>query len=305
MGKLNQCYLCAGPIIEKFLTAYDRQFAGPDDYVYSKCRSCGLVFMNPLPKPEQISAFYPREYSPHQEKPGRGKRKSGRNLFKSQGSNRLLEVGCGTGSLLKRHQELGWNVRGVEINSNACGICRSNGLEVHCGTLLDAPFDNERFDVIFFNHVIEHLLDPVAVFKKAADLLAASGKIILLTPNNASLSFGKYGSAWYHLDAPRHIFLYGPESLRELCAKTGLSILDIRTLPSSRIWTQSEHLNRFQGAVIPQGLEERKKIIETAGNGKKSYRIFRAIISPVCFFSAKLGRGENLRAELIADTARK
>ncbi len=299
MNKLSQCYLCGAPIIDNFLTAYDRQFPRVEDYNYSKCRSCGLVFMNPLPLPEHLAGFYPGEYSPHQEKPGDMKRKSKRNIFSPHGSNRLLEVGCGIGSLLQRHNEIGWKVKGVEINPAACEICRARGLDVHCGTLLDAPLGDEKFDVIFFNHVIEHLLDPVAIFKKASELLAPEGRIILLTPNSGSMGFGRYRSAWYHLDAPRHIFIYGAGSLKGLCDRTGLKIAGIRTLPSTRIWLQSENIERMQGQTLANSLEERKKLIRSSADTKKKSHFFRLLMSPVCAISARLGAGENLRAELV------
>lgn len=329
--KLAQCFLCGGSIIEIFLTAYDRQIARPEDYVYSKCNSCGLIFLNPLPEPEQIPGFYPFSYSPHQDKIRTGKPalfkrllinlfydagKSAnrtlmrkllaplsvfpvRNLFKPYGANRLLEVGCGSGASLERHQSLGWTVKGIEINGMACEICRTKGIDVHCGTLLDVRLAGEKFDIIFFNHVLEHLLDPVSVFQKAAECLSPSGRIIILTPNSDALSFSKYMSTWYQLDAPRHIFLYGPESISRLCARTGLAVMNLKTLPSPKIWCQSRHINKTQGTSLPGNIEERKAVIELSGKKKSSFEFFRKSITPLCLLSAKLGRGENLRAELI------
>lgn len=331
--KLQHCFLCGASIIEKFVAAYDRQIARSEDYTYSKCNSCGLIFLNPLPEPEEIPGFYPVSYLPHQDKMRKGKLSlfkrllinlfydagksasnsfmgklfaplsifSIRNLFRPHGANRLLEVGCGTGAALKRHQALGWTVKGIEINEKACEICRSKGIAVHCGTLLDAQLAGEKFDVIFFNHVLEHLLDPVSVFRKAVECLAPSGKIVLLTPNSAALSFSKYMSTWYQLDAPRHIFLYGPASIRQLSAMTGLAVMNLKTLSSPRICCQSRHINMTQSATLPANIEERKAVIELSEKKKISFALFRKIITPLCFLSAKLGRGENLRAELIRD----
>ena len=46
----------------------------------------------------------------------------------------------------------------------------------------------DRFDSIFIVHVLEHLIDPVAVLRKAKSLLAADGRIFLIVPNGAAAS---------------------------------------------------------------------------------------------------------------------
>ncbi|NKB56771.1 MAG: methyltransferase domain-containing protein [Alphaproteobacteria bacterium] len=46
----------------------------------------------------------------------------------------------------------------------------------------------ERFDAIFIVHVLEHLLDPVAVLRKAKSLLAPEGRVFLVVPNGAAAS---------------------------------------------------------------------------------------------------------------------
>lgn len=46
----------------------------------------------------------------------------------------------------------------------------------------------ERFDAIFIVHVLEHLLDPVAVLRKAKTLLAPKGRLFLIVPNGNAAS---------------------------------------------------------------------------------------------------------------------
>ncbi len=46
----------------------------------------------------------------------------------------------------------------------------------------------ERFDSIFVVHVLEHLMDPVAVLRKAKTLLAPNGRLFLVVPNGAAAS---------------------------------------------------------------------------------------------------------------------
>jgi len=46
----------------------------------------------------------------------------------------------------------------------------------------------ERFDSIFIVHVLEHLIDPVAVLRKAKSLLAPQGRLFLVVPNGGAAS---------------------------------------------------------------------------------------------------------------------
>lgn len=45
-----------------------------------------------------------------------------------------------------------------------------------------------QFDAIFIVHVLEHLVDPVAVLNKARALLAPNGRVYLIVPNGAAAS---------------------------------------------------------------------------------------------------------------------
>lgn len=304
---------------------------GREDYSYSKCRACGLIFLNPLPLPKQIPGFYPQDYSPHQAQLRKKAPKwinrlfsewlyslesvskppliraffrliSGlitQDIFEPRGTNRILEIGCGSGTFLKRHQDFGWTAKGVEINKKAYKTCRAMGLEVYHGKIQDEPFAGEKFDIIVLRHVIEHLLEPVETLHAASKYLAPEGRIVLTTPNSYSLSFSAYGTYWYQLDAPRHIFLFSPKNLRILCDKAGLRIESIKTEYSSRIWSESRYLFRNRNGAFKQDkIGGQKPVSELSEREKHKYRVFRKFISPLCFISAKLGRGENLRAVL-------
>ncbi|MFQ5931489.1 MAG: class I SAM-dependent methyltransferase, partial [Nitrospiraceae bacterium] len=231
----GRCLLCGSTDFSPLVTGYDRMQARDEDYVYSRCASCGLVVLTPLPKSEEIPGLYPEHYSPHVGWRERERNKlinrlaikyfygvdslsrsrllrgmfralSGRvmkGIREPHGANRLLDVGCGSGNLLARYKALGWNVRGIETSPRACAACRKRGLEVHQGTVFDAPFAQRQFDLILLSHVIEHLLDPIGVLKRVAEFLAPGGKLIVTTPNIHGIGFSMYGSCWYPLDAPR------------------------------------------------------------------------------------------------------
>ena len=138
---------------------------------------------------------------------------------------RLLDVGCGNGQLLVRMRALGWEVAGVEPDAAACQVAREAcGLEVVTGALAAADLAPEQWDVVTANHVLEHVLDPVAMLQDCARLLRPGGKLVVTTPNIRSLACDHFKSAWLHWDPPRHIHCFGPRALQTCAERAGLEV---------------------------------------------------------------------------------
>jgi 2-polyprenyl-3-methyl-5-hydroxy-6-metoxy-1,4-benzoquinol methylase len=133
----------------------------------------------------------------------------------------LLDVGCGNGSFLVLAQQAGWTVHGVDFDPDAVCTARARGLDVRHGGI--ELFDGQRecFDVITICHVIEHVFDPVAVIEHMYALLKPGGVLWLDTPNLDSLGHQRFGRNWRDLDPPRHLVLFGADSLSSLLTKTG------------------------------------------------------------------------------------
>ncbi len=55
-------------------------------------------------------------------------------------------------------------------------------------TLFEDFETTTRYDSIFIVHVLEHLIDPVAVLRKARSLLAPNGRVFLVVPNGSAAS---------------------------------------------------------------------------------------------------------------------
>src|SRR5262249_60276142 len=72
--------------------------------------------------------------------------------------------------------------QGIEISRAACEQAWQRGLKVFHGTLDEFETD-DRFDLVFMSHVIEHVLDPVATVAKIRSLLKPGGVLYLETPN--------------------------------------------------------------------------------------------------------------------------
>ncbi|MEA2828919.1 MAG: hypothetical protein QOG43_3358 [Actinomycetota bacterium] len=136
---------------------------------------------------------------------------------------RLLDVGCGAGRYLLVMKALGWDVVGVEPDAGSRAVAESQGLRV-VPTLADGDLAPGSFDVITLNHVIEHLADPVAELRSLRPLLAPDGLLGVATPNWASLGRRFFGPSWYALEAPRHLVLFDPATLRATVEAAGFRV---------------------------------------------------------------------------------
>jgi len=226
------------------------------------------------------------------------------DLVEPHGWNRMLDVGCGAGELMAQHRELGWSVTGIEPDPRAAALSRGRGLEVHHGTVFDAPLDGRNFDVILMSQVIEHLPDPVEALKRAGRWLAPGGKVVLITPNASSLCFKFFGSHWFPLEAPRHLFLFDPDTIRRLAAKAGLECRSSRTRCEGWIVDYSIHYRQTQPAILPADPSERELMIKRSEDLRRKHQLARKLIAPLLSVGAGFGRGDLIRAELVARNAR-
>lgn len=98
--------------------------------------------------------------------------------------SRVLDLGCGTGTLLA-HAQAPHIAVGVDLGASAIRAAKSRGLEAARSTLEGAflPFKDGSFDRITCLHLIEHLFDPRPLLTEAYRVLCSGGLLVLLTPN--------------------------------------------------------------------------------------------------------------------------
>ena len=98
-------------------------------------------------------------------------------------NKRILDIGCGIGTYVRRFGEFTNWAYGVdiEIDRVAEGSQRAPNLAVAVGERL--PFKDESFDVIFLNEVLEHVADDAQTIREAHRVTAAGGHIVIYVPN--------------------------------------------------------------------------------------------------------------------------
>jgi SAM-dependent methyltransferase len=146
-------------------------------------------------------------------------------LVPSRPHGRCLEVGPGTGADLLRLRRLGWAVvEGLDLDPEAArGAAARSGCTVHVGRLgsFAAP---ERFDLIYASHSFEHLPSVRESILALRELLADSGRLVLILPNAESLTTRLDRRHAVTVDAPRHLVLPPLQALRGALAAAGFAV---------------------------------------------------------------------------------
>lgn len=243
------CNLCESTECKFLFNAKDRLHGFEGNFSYVVCKNCGLVYMNPQVCPAEIVKFYPPDYAPHKakaetklrERHGVKKKLRKRPFIKPicdklRQQLRLLDVGCGNGRFLNEIKTLtGCEVYGVDISANAAKAAREDyGIDIFTGPITESPFSDNFFDVITAWSCLEHVGNPSQVLLKISKILKNDGLCVISTPNFDSLNARLFKDKWYHLDCPRHLYLYTPKTIVNLLEKTGFVVTEMAYEKSSK-----------------------------------------------------------------------
>ena len=150
---------------------------------------------------------------------------------------RALDVGCGSGVLLRNLAGVGWEAEGLEWDPAAAAVASAaTGLHVSSGTVHDLT-DRGAFNLIVLSHVFEHLADPVRDLRRMGELLTSDGRIVLIYPNPRALAARRFGAHWLGWDPPRHLVIPPRSALPGMAKASGLRSVASRTLARSAAFT--------------------------------------------------------------------
>lgn len=217
-----------------------------------KCEGCGLGSLHPMPDSARIQSFYPAEYygeptakfEPLVEAGVRfGARMRVRSLIGDLPTgSKVLDVGCGRGVMLRALLDLGHEAHGVEIAPEAASGADPRAQIRIAPELSEAGYDDNTFDAVILWHVLEHLPQPDKTLNEISRILRPGGRLVLAVPNFASWQSRYSAQDWFHLDLPRHLYHFTPDTIQRLLACSGFqcdSVRHLAMLQNSFGWLQS------------------------------------------------------------------
>jgi SAM-dependent methyltransferase len=319
---LRTCPVCASPEVSETVDLAERMFGMGGSFPYVRCAECDALRISKVP--DDLARYYPADYYAFQDVPptdysqslkmrfvrlrdryeftgtgGVGKAMSSLKSYpvtrylwpaKLQPHERILDVGCGSGSLLKRLHNLGYN--------NLTGIDPYLSLPLEVQGLSLKPMELAEiqgpFDVVMMHHVLEHIADQRGTMGELHRLLAPGGRAVIRIPTISCEAWEIYRECWYQLDAPRHLILHSRRSFRRLAEDSGFKVKSLiddsieDQFIYSEMYRQGIPLNpqnsqdqaRFDDAlarsVIP-ALAKRAEDLNAQGRGD----MFCAILEPI------------------------
>ncbi len=107
-------------------------------------------------------------------------------VYLPSGAKKVLDVGCGAGNFgagLK--EKFNCEVWGIDISEESVREAQSKLDKAFCGSVTEklAEFPDGYFDAIYFNDVLEHLVDPYSLLRDIARKLSPTGVVIASIPN--------------------------------------------------------------------------------------------------------------------------
>lgn len=226
------CPWC-GPPAASLLQAKDLNRRTVSDwFTYYRCRTCAVVFLEPVPT--DLSIHYPASY--HDVPTARRGYaplvateafKIAMVVANHEARGRLLDIGPGGGAFACLAQDAGFDVEVLEAATEVClELERVLGVRAHRSLANSAAIAGlGPYDVITMWQVAEHLEGPRAALDAAAGELAPGGLLVVAAPNPLSLQFRLLGSRWPHLDAPRHLRLIPVAALEAWSRDAGLEVV--------------------------------------------------------------------------------
>ncbi len=194
-----------------------------------KCDQCGLIFINPRPRIEGIIECYAQAVDERYVSQAKGRLATFRRSMGLIGKyakqkGKILDVGTAVGFFLKVAKDEGWETYGVEPSKWMSEYGNNHlGVDIRRGTLEDAKFPDNYFDVVTMWDVLEHTGNPMATLKEANRVLKKGGLLVVNFPNIGDIFARMFGYKWWFILSV-HLYYFTPHTLSAMLARSGFEV---------------------------------------------------------------------------------
>ncbi|MBS3056352.1 MAG: class I SAM-dependent methyltransferase [Candidatus Aenigmarchaeota archaeon] len=155
----------------------------------------------------------------------------------------VLDIGCGSGVVTRKiARNVGCRTTGIDISEACINHAASKSreeqlknIDFRVGSIENIPSSDGKFDVIIASHIIEHIRDTEKALEQIYKKLKNNGKVIITTPNYASLwpiaefTFDKTLTEKGYSLHEQHITKFNMLKLKSLLRRTGFEDVNAET----------------------------------------------------------------------------
>ena len=205
-----------------------------------RCRSCGTVFMDPMPDPATLENLYSdaydgatKGYFAKVESKLRRSRGRVRQLRRYVKDGRFLDVGTNGGFMAKAAHDAGFEVWGIEPDPVSVAYAQENYPEINFfqGFIQDfvkTELGKVPFDVVYCSEVLEHVPDANSFVAAISRATKPGGVLYLTTPDISHHRVPANILAWDSFFPPSHCIYFTPESLTQLLSRHKFTVFHKR-----------------------------------------------------------------------------
>ena len=212
------CIICEYTNLNlNFSKVYANDMFNAGTLIRHKCPNCGLIFGDLrflLLSEKEINDDHEDLYSYYSEGntvPFILNNLNSLYIFKNKNLS-YLDYACGIGSMIPVLENKGYNISGYDKHVKTKNVLNN--------------IDGMKFDVIYTNNFIEHVINPIEDIKKILVHLNDNGYLIIMSD-----CFDEYKIEYTHY----HVYFYTGDSFNILCNKLNLNVIESTTVGPCKI----------------------------------------------------------------------
>jgi len=202
------------------------------------CPQCRHIFWRSMPTDEELAKHYAEVYTGSHNQEDIQTRNSRyyeshlQDLIRIAGVTpsqaTIADYGSSYPILLVKAKEAGFSgTLGIEYDRAANDFGRSHGIEMVTPDEFRDQAPGAPLDIVRLSHVLEHLIDPLAVLKSISARMRKGGLLYITQPNFPVLSAHECAEELADSVWPEHLHFFSPISLCALATLAGFQITQL------------------------------------------------------------------------------
>jgi 2-polyprenyl-3-methyl-5-hydroxy-6-metoxy-1,4-benzoquinol methylase len=221
-GKKVYCPLCEEEIMVDYVSPYRGRDQLFSNRVLYQCQECRLIFLHPIPNPEELNHYYKTVWTTSEETSivyqiqAEERVRYLKNHITIPPNAKILDIGTGHGLLYEALSQNGFPdlvFYATDPNPENLARLRKKGIRAFSDI---REIKDRDFDLIFVCSVLEHIGEPVQFLLSVKEYFKNGGYMFLDLPER--------DDTFKQILEP-HVTVYTIESLKNLVKKTQFSII--------------------------------------------------------------------------------